>query len=264
MNVRKAQKHMQRAKELLNQSQLGFGAPPELFVRRKTEHRFTEPIKTDKNITNLPDNAIRSVLDNLNCIDSQKFCINSKFYDRLPCQQKKRYCMVSTANCTELNTPHPMTEELKNETPNLYEAVEEWGKRCARRLVGYHEMLFANLDTIKIEEKSKSKEQKLINITVKPRRSKERRLDLYYDTRTKEISNKNHLFKSLSSMKAMQGIIPQDLWNNDLLSGQWDIMFSEQGKLILRKQGKRLDNGIVYTIILSVDEDSMFEYGING
>ena len=254
-NLRNAQKHMQRAKELLNQSQLGFGAPPELFVRRKTEHRFTEPIKTDKNITNLPDNAIRSVLDNLNCIDSQKFCINSKFYDRLPCQQKKRYCMVSTANCTELNTPHPMTEELKNETPNLYEAVEEWGKRCASRLVGDHKMLFAELDTLKIEEKSKSKEQKLINITTKPRRKySESMLDLDYDTRTKEISNKNRLFKSLSSMKAMQGMIPPDLLNNDLLSGQWDIMFSEQGELILRKQGKRLNNGIVYTIILFVDE----------
>ena len=247
-NLRKAQKHMQRAKELLNQSQLGFGVPSE-------------------NITTIPDHSVSLALDKLDCDHIRNFCINSKsFYNRLPCQQKMRYCRVSKANCTNLNIPHPIFsltkkefEEFKINTPNFYEAVEEWGKRCARRLVGDHEMLIAELDTIKIEEKSKSKEQELINITVKPRRKyAATMIDLDYDTRTKEISNKDHLLRCLSTMNAMQGIIPQDLWNDNWLSGQWDIMFSEEGKLILRKQGKRSNNDIVYTIILFVDEDTMW------
>ena len=246
-NLRKAQKHMQRAKELLNQSQLGFGVPSE-------------------NITTIPDHSVSLALDKLDCDHIRNFCINSKsFYNRLPCQQKMRYCRVSKANCTNLNIPHPIFsltkkefEEFKINTPNFYEAVEEWGKRCARRLVGDHEMLIAELDTIKIEEKSKSKEQELINITVKPRRPKEPRLGIYYDTRTKEIDNNKTLFKCLPKMKTMQGIIPQDLWNDNWLSGQWDIMFSEEGKLILRKQGKRSNNDIVFTMILFVDEDTMW------
>ena len=47
-NLRKAQKHMQRAKELLNQSQLGFGAPPESSSKRKREHVSEERIETNK------------------------------------------------------------------------------------------------------------------------------------------------------------------------------------------------------------------------
>ena len=47
-NLRKAQKHMQRATELLNQSQLGFGAPPESSSKRKREHVSEERIETNK------------------------------------------------------------------------------------------------------------------------------------------------------------------------------------------------------------------------
>ena len=54
----------------------------------------------------------------------------------------------------------------------------------------------------------------------------------------------------------MQGIIPQDLWNNNWLSGQWDVMISEYGKLILRKQEKRVDKDIEYTLTLVPDDDS--------
>ena len=243
-NLRKAQKHMQRAKELLNQSQLGFGVPSE-------------------NITTIPDHSVSLALDKLDCDHIRNFCINSKsFYNRLPCQQKMRYCRVSKANCTNLNIPHPIFsltkkefEEFKINTPNFYEAVEEWGRRCARRLVGDHEMLFAELDTLKIEEKSKSKEQELINITTNPRRKfKYPRFNVYYVTQTKEIENNETMFKVLQ--RNMQGKVPQDLWNNNWLSGQWDIMFSEEGKLILRKQGKRFNNDIEYTLILVPDDDT--------
>jgi hypothetical protein len=48
MNVRKAQKHMQRAKELLNQSQLGFGAHTESSSKRKREHVSEERIETNE------------------------------------------------------------------------------------------------------------------------------------------------------------------------------------------------------------------------
>ena len=77
-NLRKAQKHMQRATELLNQSQLGFGTGDDGPSNNMmpVDNRGKRP-ESSKNITNLPDNAISSVLGNLNCIDSQKFCINS-------------------------------------------------------------------------------------------------------------------------------------------------------------------------------------------
>ena len=47
-NLRKAQKHMQRARELLNQSQLGFGVPATL--KRKLEQDESSEIETNKQL----------------------------------------------------------------------------------------------------------------------------------------------------------------------------------------------------------------------
>ena len=45
-NLRKAQKHMQRATDLLNQGQLGFGGPPE----KRTHEMETRSVKRQKAI----------------------------------------------------------------------------------------------------------------------------------------------------------------------------------------------------------------------
>ena len=69
-NLRKAQKHMQRAKELLNQSQLGFGGPGNLATTRSQTRKMEESKKelqsNDENILNRVSDDIRdNVISNL-------------------------------------------------------------------------------------------------------------------------------------------------------------------------------------------------------
>ena len=67
-NLRKAQKHMQRARELLNQSQLGFGGPGKRATTRSQTRKMEEKElqSNDENILNMVSDDIRdNVISNL-------------------------------------------------------------------------------------------------------------------------------------------------------------------------------------------------------
>ena len=69
-NLRKAQKHMQRATELLNQSQLGFGGPSNRATTRSMTRKMEESQKklqsNNENILNMVSDDIRdNVISNL-------------------------------------------------------------------------------------------------------------------------------------------------------------------------------------------------------